>query len=303
MCAASIATSVPAPIAMPTSARASAGASLTPSPTIATRRPASWSPRTFASLSSGSTSAKTSSMPTSRADRVGDLPRVAGDHRHPQSAVVQRARPPRVTRGAARPRAPVRPAPRLPRTTCRTDAPRRLNSLGALARAPRAARHRARAGAPARRRRRRRRPRVASHAAPGHRPEAARGRHSTPRSLARRGDRARDRMLGLLLDGAGQAEQPVVVAVAAPRIAGDRVRAARERAGLVEQHGVDLAHALQAEPVAHEDALARRQRRGERDDERDGQPERVRARDHEHRHRARDGVVGVADDERARPGT
>ncbi len=34
-----MATSVPAPIAMPTSARASAGASLTPSPTIATPRP------------------------------------------------------------------------------------------------------------------------------------------------------------------------------------------------------------------------------------------------------------------------
>ncbi len=38
--AASIATSAPAPIAMPRSAAARAGASLIPSPTIATRRPA-----------------------------------------------------------------------------------------------------------------------------------------------------------------------------------------------------------------------------------------------------------------------
>ncbi len=40
MPALSIATSVPVPIAMPTSADASAGASLTPSPAIATTRPA-----------------------------------------------------------------------------------------------------------------------------------------------------------------------------------------------------------------------------------------------------------------------
>ena len=41
--AASIATSAPLPIATPRSAPASAGASLIPSPTIATRRPAAWS--------------------------------------------------------------------------------------------------------------------------------------------------------------------------------------------------------------------------------------------------------------------
>src|SRR5919199_1326594 len=58
----SIATSVPVPIAMPTSARARAGASLTPSPTIATRSPRSCSSATALSLSSGSTSAKTTSM-------------------------------------------------------------------------------------------------------------------------------------------------------------------------------------------------------------------------------------------------
>ena len=61
----SIATSVPAPMAMPTSARARAGASLTPSPTMATVNPRSCSSVTVESLSSGRTSEKTSSIPRS----------------------------------------------------------------------------------------------------------------------------------------------------------------------------------------------------------------------------------------------
>ena len=66
MSADSIATSVPAPIASPTSARTSAGASLMPSPTIATFRPSSCRRRTSRSLSCGSTSATTRSTPTCR---------------------------------------------------------------------------------------------------------------------------------------------------------------------------------------------------------------------------------------------
>ena len=62
-----IATSVPAPMAMPMSARASAGASLMPSPTIATLCPACCSSRTLSSFWSGSTPATTSSTPTLRA--------------------------------------------------------------------------------------------------------------------------------------------------------------------------------------------------------------------------------------------
>src|SRR6266540_3942636 len=62
---ASIATSVPVPIAMPRSA--CAGASLTPSPTIATTSPDSCSRRISAAFSSGSTSARTRSIPTSAA--------------------------------------------------------------------------------------------------------------------------------------------------------------------------------------------------------------------------------------------
>ena len=62
-----IATSVPAPIAMPTSARASAGASLMPSPIMATLRPLPCFSRTIRSLSCGSTSAITSVTPSSDA--------------------------------------------------------------------------------------------------------------------------------------------------------------------------------------------------------------------------------------------
>ena len=62
--AASIATSVPAPIAIPISALVSAGASLIPSPTIATF-PFSFSLRITCSFPSGSTPAITSLSPVS----------------------------------------------------------------------------------------------------------------------------------------------------------------------------------------------------------------------------------------------
>ena len=65
MSAASIATSVPAPMAMPVSARVSAGASLMPSPTIATL-PNSFRRRISLSLPSGRTPAITSSTPAMR---------------------------------------------------------------------------------------------------------------------------------------------------------------------------------------------------------------------------------------------
>lgn len=50
MSAASMATSVPVPMAMPTSARAKAGESLIPSPTMATFFPSFWSSWTLATL-------------------------------------------------------------------------------------------------------------------------------------------------------------------------------------------------------------------------------------------------------------
>ncbi len=62
-----MATSVPVPMAMPTWALASAGASLMPSPAMATTRPSFCSRVTSASLSAGLTSPRTSTMPNCRA--------------------------------------------------------------------------------------------------------------------------------------------------------------------------------------------------------------------------------------------
>src|SRR3990172_8205088 len=59
----SIAMSVPVPIAIPTSAWASAGASLIPSPTIATTFPSPWILRTSSAFWSGRTSARTRALP------------------------------------------------------------------------------------------------------------------------------------------------------------------------------------------------------------------------------------------------
>jgi len=76
MPAVSMATSVPVAIAMPTSAAASAGASLMPSPTIATTSPAARNSCTMVALSPGSTSARKSAMPSSRAT-ASALPRLS----------------------------------------------------------------------------------------------------------------------------------------------------------------------------------------------------------------------------------
>ncbi len=62
-----MATSVPVPMAMPRSAAASAGASFTPSPIMATRWPSACRRRTSATLSSGRTSDTTRSASTSAA--------------------------------------------------------------------------------------------------------------------------------------------------------------------------------------------------------------------------------------------
>ena len=77
-----MATSVPAPMARPTSARARAGASLMPSPTMATRFPWAWSSATVFSLSWGSTSATTRFDAELAAHRLGGAPVVAGEHDH-----------------------------------------------------------------------------------------------------------------------------------------------------------------------------------------------------------------------------
>ena len=80
MLPASFAAAVPVFIATPTSAWASAGASFVPSPVIATSRPPSCSLRISAILSSGVASARKSSTPGLRGDRLRGQRVVAGDH-------------------------------------------------------------------------------------------------------------------------------------------------------------------------------------------------------------------------------
>ena len=89
----SIATSAPVPMAIPTSAAASAGASFTPSPAMAIKRPSLRRRSTSAFLSSGSTPARTSSMPRRSATTcaVRALSPVAMMTRRPKSCRLRRA--------------------------------------------------------------------------------------------------------------------------------------------------------------------------------------------------------------------
>ena len=291
----SMATSVPAPMAMPTSARASAGASLTPSPTMATVRPRAWSSATLASLSSGRTSANTSSTPRSRADRVGDLAGVAGDHHDAldpswrscvdglscfgADLVLERERADDVvgSHEVEHRRAACAPPCRL--VGC--------SSRGLVE--PALAEQRGPAD------------RVAAavdgglDAAAGDRPEVA-APTSWPRRCRRRrrwlgraGARCRPRRRR-------RAAAPRRRRCPTPATPVTTCVALGERAGLVEEHGVDGAHPFEREPVLDEDARpGPRPRSTATIDERDGQAERVRAGDHEHGDRAHDRLVGVAE--------
>ena len=86
----SIATSVPVPIAIPTWACASAGASLIPSPAIATMRPSAWSRLTTLAFCSGRTSASTSSIPSVRATASAVVAAVAGEHDDADPVLAER---------------------------------------------------------------------------------------------------------------------------------------------------------------------------------------------------------------------
>ncbi len=118
--------------------------------------------------------------------------------------------------------------------------------------------------------------------------------------LRGRDDCTRKRMLTVGFDGSSDGEERVRVGNSRAwdhRGVGDRVMARGEGAGLVEENRVDDAHALEREAVLDQDPCTCRHRGRERDHEWDGQPERVRARDHQHGDRALDRVVRGADGE------
>ena len=110
---------------------------------------------------------------------------------------------------------------------------------------------------------------------------------TSPASCRCAHDGACEGVLRVRFGGCRQPKHCLVCAVRGQ--AGDHVLALGQRAGLVEQDDVDLAHALQGEAVFDENAVgADRGREG--DDEGDGQAEGVGAGDHEDRHRACDRV-------------
>ena len=65
--------------------------------------------------------------------------------------------------------------------------------------------------------------------------------------------------------------------------------AARQRAGLVEDHGGEVARLLETAAIADEQSRLRAETRGDGRHQRHGEPERVRAGDDEHRHQPFDG--------------
>ena len=118
-----MATSVPAPIAMPTSAWARAGASLTPSPTIATLRPSACSCFDLVGLVLGADPGEVAVDAEFGGDGGGHGFGVAGDHHHLHLPGVQLGRRRPGTRaGPRRPASGRRPRGRR-RRTCRMIAP------------------------------------------------------------------------------------------------------------------------------------------------------------------------------------
>ena len=99
-------------------------------------------------------------------------------------------------------------------------------------------------------------------------------------------------MLGLGLGGCRQAEK-LVLRYPGCCESGEDVAARGEGSGLVEEHRVDVAHPLEGQAVLDEDARPGCDRRRDADDERDGKPEGMRARDHQHGDCADEGCVEV----------
>jgi hypothetical protein len=101
-------------------------------------------------------------------------------------------------------------------------------------------------------------------------------------------------MLAVGLHGSCNQQQLVGVAAQRDRIGKDVPRRG-QRAGLVEQDRIDLPHSLECEPVLHEDSIAGRKSRRDRDDERNRESQRVRTCDDQDRNRPFDGRALLPD--------
>ena len=281
MSADSIATSVPEPIAMPRSAWASAAASLTPSPTIATTRPSRCSAATTRCLSCGQhvgehvrrVDADLARRPPRAARALSPVSRYGVEaQRRAARAMAARESPHRVGDGRARPARRAVPADedracrRWPSAAEQLGRRRSSNrdgladgDLGVLDRGP----ARPRPGLVAK-------PRTRGSSSRASRAPATTARASgcsLPASTAAAGRSA-----------AVSARRPAATSTQAQPAGGDR-------AGLVEHDGVDPAGALEHLRALDEDAelgaaAGADQQRGRR-----GQAERAGAGDDEHGHR------------------
>jgi hypothetical protein len=91
-------------------------------------------------------------------------------------------------------------------------------------------------------------------------------------------------VLGIALNGRGQAKRFVVDDPLCGAQLHDAMRAERERPRLVEHDHIQEASLFEATSIAHEQAVPGAERGGDRDHQGDGQPQRVGAGDHEHGH-------------------
>ena len=247
-----------APIATPTSAAASAGASLIPSPTMIVTPPAARSASTAATFSAGSRSDSTRSTPERGADRLGHVGVVARHHHDAlDPGAAQRAGSRAACRGGSGRRSTMAPAT-SPSTATNTQrrSPRARCGAGRRGRAA-AARRRARRTPPCRARPRGRRP------SPGCRRRAPRARRSGKASgevALPRGadDRRRQHVRRDLVERGGQAQQLVRVDRIEDLDLGDLRHAGGERAGLVEQQHRAAGERLQRAAALDDDAAAGR---------------------------------------------
>ena len=285
MSEAAIATSVPVPIAMPRSAWASAGASLMPSPTIATTLPSACSAVTLAAFCSGSTSASTCVDADLARDRLGRRPVVAGQHPDVEPERLElrdrlaRLRLERVGDGdhaGQLRRRPPRTAASRPRRPASRAAPLDSSSSAiAHSRHQRAVAERRRAWPST----------VAWMPLPVIDSKPSTGGSSSPSSRAR----------ATIASPSGCSEPTSAAAASRSSVAlGEAVRrdhaghgrlAAGERAGLVEHDRVDLARLLQRLAAPDQDAVLGRLAGADHDRGRRRQAERAGAGDDQHRDR------------------
>ena len=274
--------SVPVPMAMPTSAAASAGASFTPSPAIATTRPSARRRLTTSLFRSGRTSASTSSMPSRRATALAvvRLSPVSMTMRRPSAfsaATTSGARRlyrigDRRSRRQAFRRRRRRPPSRLPGAASRP--PPRGCRIHAFLGQERGIADSTRSP-----------PTLPIAPLPVGDSKSTTGPRRSPRSSAARTIASASGCSLARSTLAASCSTRLSSKPGAGTMAATAGRALRQRAGLVDHQRVDLLHALQRFGVLDEHAGLRAAADADHDRHRRREPERTRAGDDEHAHR------------------